>query len=78
MLSQVGDFAHHNTAIDTPKDCYIWFRFYLLIDVITIRKVFKQQQNLYIVTYRPIAMQRLSKNIPAEAYSRNNRTSIAR
>jgi hypothetical protein len=31
-----------------------------------------------IVTYRSIARQRLGKHIPAEAYARNNRTSIAR
>jgi hypothetical protein len=31
-----------------------------------------------IVTYRPIAKQRLGKHIPAEANARNNRTSIAR
>jgi hypothetical protein len=31
-----------------------------------------------IVTYRPIARQRLGKHIPVEAYARNNRTSIAR
>jgi hypothetical protein len=32
----------------------------------------------YIVTYRPIARQRLGKHIPAGANTRNNRTSIAR
>jgi hypothetical protein len=31
-----------------------------------------------IVTYRPIARQRLGKHIPAQAYARNNRTSTAR
>jgi hypothetical protein len=31
-----------------------------------------------IVTYRPIARQRLGKHIPAGANARNNRTSIAR
>jgi hypothetical protein len=31
-----------------------------------------------IVTYRPIARQRLGKHIPAEANVRNNRTSSAR
>jgi hypothetical protein len=31
-----------------------------------------------IVMYRPIARQRLDKHIPAEAYYRNNGTSIAR
>jgi hypothetical protein len=31
-----------------------------------------------IVTYRPIARQRLSKHIPVVANGRNNRTSIAR
>jgi hypothetical protein len=31
-----------------------------------------------IVTYRPIARQRLGKHIPAEAYARNNKTSIIR
>jgi hypothetical protein len=31
-----------------------------------------------IVTHRPIARQGLGKHIPAEAYARNNRTSIAR
>jgi hypothetical protein len=29
-----------------------------------------------IVTYRPIAKQRIGKHIPAEAYALNNRTSI--
>jgi hypothetical protein len=32
----------------------------------------------YIVTYRPIARQRLRKQIPAEANARNNRMSITR
>jgi hypothetical protein len=32
----------------------------------------------YIVTYGSIARQRLGKHIPAEAYVRNSRTSIAR
>jgi hypothetical protein len=31
-----------------------------------------------IVTYRPIARQRLDKHIPAAANARNNKTSIAR
>jgi hypothetical protein len=31
-----------------------------------------------IMTYRPIARQRLGKHIPAQAYARNNRTSIAK
>jgi hypothetical protein len=31
----------------------------------------------YIVTYRPIARQRLGKHIPAGANARNNKTSIA-
>jgi hypothetical protein len=30
------------------------------------------------VTYRPIARQRVGKLLPAEAYARNNRTSITR
>jgi hypothetical protein len=30
------------------------------------------------VTYRPIARQRFGKHIPAEEYSRNSRTSIAK
>jgi hypothetical protein len=43
----------------------------------------KPQNNSYIlyqniVTYRPIARQRLGKYIPAEACARNNRTYIAR
>jgi hypothetical protein len=33
---------------------------------------------LHIVTYRPIARQRLGKHIPAQEYARNNRMSIAR
>jgi hypothetical protein len=32
----------------------------------------------YIVTYRPIARQRLGKHTPAEANARNNMTFIAR
>jgi hypothetical protein len=32
----------------------------------------------HIVTYRPIARQQLGKDIPAEAYAGNNKTSIAR
>jgi hypothetical protein len=40
----------------------------------------KEMTEVYvnIVTYRPIARQRLRKNIPAGANTRNNRTSIAR
>jgi hypothetical protein len=33
---------------------------------------------VYIVTYRPIARQRPGKHIPAEAYARSNRASIAK
>jgi hypothetical protein len=32
----------------------------------------------HIVTYRPIVRQRFGKHIPAEAYARNNRKSIAK
>jgi hypothetical protein len=40
--------------------------------------MFFDVRQVYIVTYRPIARKRLGKHIPAEAYVRNNRTSIAR
>jgi hypothetical protein len=43
----------------------------VLIDVYILKYI-------YIVTYRPIARQQLSKHIPAEASVRNNRTSIAK
>jgi hypothetical protein len=38
----------------------------------------KVNENNYTVTCIPIARQRLGKHIPAEANSRNNRTSIPR
>jgi hypothetical protein len=32
---------------------------------------------VYTVTYRPTAIQRRGKHIPAEAYARKNKTSVA-
>jgi hypothetical protein len=44
----------------------------------TYRYIIIRKLLYYIVTYIPIARQRLDKHIPAETYAQNNRTSIAR
>jgi hypothetical protein len=47
--------------------------------ILTAKSVdLKMLMGFHIVTYRPIARQRLGKHIPAEVYARNNKTSIAR
>jgi hypothetical protein len=50
----------------------------IYIDVPPNMQRFKIEFFLNSVRYRPIAKQRLGKDIPAEANERNNRTSIAR
>jgi hypothetical protein len=46
-------------------------------EIITVCSVSRLKRK-YIVTYTPIAKQWFGKHIPAEAYARKNRTSIAR
>jgi hypothetical protein len=66
-----------------PTECIGVFRMVLANRLVFVEETLcvsceVRTEFLHIMTYRPTAMQRLRKHIPAKAYVRKNRTSNAR